>query len=86
MSKTESHAAIRPLRKCAAPHIVQGAISARYATGGDIIRYLGDQDPTSLRMMQAVLAIEEEQADGLDDLQLDFAEQAEDGRGSGNAN
>jgi bacterioferritin len=34
----------------------------------DIIRYLGDQDPTTRRMMEAILSVEEEHADDLADL------------------
>jgi bacterioferritin len=34
----------------------------------DIIRYLGDQDPTTRRMMEGILAVEEEHADELADL------------------
>jgi bacterioferritin len=34
----------------------------------DIIRYLGDHDPTTQRMMEAILAVEEEHADDMADL------------------
>ena len=34
----------------------------------DIIHYLGDQDPTTRRMMESILAVEEEHADELADL------------------
>ena len=36
-------------------------------TYGEIIRYLGDGDPTSRRMMEDILAVEEEHADELAD-------------------
>jgi bacterioferritin len=35
---------------------------------GEIIRYLGDKDPTSRRMFEEILAVEEEHADELADL------------------
>lgn len=38
----------------------------------DIIRYLGDDDPTSRRMMEEILAVEEEHADDLVSLLEDF--------------
>lgn len=34
----------------------------------DVIRYLGDQDPTTRRMLESILAMEEEHADDLADL------------------
>ena len=34
----------------------------------EFIRYLGDQDPTTRRMLESVLAVEEEHADDLADL------------------
>jgi bacterioferritin len=34
----------------------------------EIIRYLGDHDPTTQRMMEAILAVEEEHADDMADL------------------
>jgi len=34
----------------------------------DIIQYLGDQDPTTRRMLEAILAVEEQHADELADL------------------
>ena len=34
----------------------------------DFIRYLGDQDPTTRRMLESILAVEEEHADDLADL------------------
>ena len=34
----------------------------------DVIRYLGDQDPTTRRMLEGILAMEEEHADDLADL------------------
>jgi bacterioferritin len=43
----------------------------------DIIRYLGDQDPTTRRMMEGILAVEEEHADELADLLVAFPEAAE---------
>jgi bacterioferritin len=33
----------------------------------DIIQYLGDQDPTKRRMLEGILAVEEEHADELAD-------------------
>jgi len=38
----------------------------------DIIQYLGDQDPTTRRMMEGILAVEEEHADDLADLLVAF--------------
>ena len=38
----------------------------------DIIRYLGNDDPTSRRMMEEILAVEEEHADDLVSLLEDF--------------
>ena len=38
----------------------------------DIIQYLGDQDPTTRRMMEGILAVEEEHADELADLLVAF--------------
>ena len=38
----------------------------------DIIRYLGDQDPTTRRMMEGILAMEENHADELADLLVAF--------------
>jgi bacterioferritin len=35
---------------------------------GEIIRYIGDKDPTSRRVMEGILAVEEEHADELADL------------------
>ena len=34
----------------------------------EMVRYLGDRDPTSRRMMEEILAVEEEHADDLLDL------------------
>lgn len=34
----------------------------------DFVRYLGDRDPTTRRMMESILAVEEEHADDLADL------------------
>jgi bacterioferritin len=44
---------------------------------GDIVRYLGDQDPTTRRMMEGILAVEEEHADELADLLVAFPDGAE---------
>jgi bacterioferritin len=44
----------------------------------DIIQYLGDQDPTSRRMMEGILATEEKHADELADLLVAFPEAAGD--------
>jgi bacterioferritin len=38
----------------------------------DIIQYLGDRDPTTRRMMEGILAMEEEHADDLADLLVAF--------------
>jgi bacterioferritin len=38
----------------------------------DIIQYLGDKDPTTRRMMEGILAMEEEHADDLADLLVAF--------------
>ena len=38
----------------------------------DIIQYLGDKDPTTRRMMEGILAVEEEHADDLADLLVAF--------------
>jgi bacterioferritin len=47
----------------------------------DIIRYLGDQDPTTRRMLEGILAVEEQHADELADLLVAFpAETAEEVR------
>jgi len=43
----------------------------------DIIRYLGDQDPTTRRMMEGILAMEEEHADDLADLLVSFPDASE---------
>ena len=43
----------------------------------DIIRYLGDQDPTTRRMMEGILAVEEEHADDLADLLVAFPDASE---------
>jgi bacterioferritin len=40
----------------------------------DIIKFLGDQDPTTRRMMEGILAVEEEHADDLADLLVAFPE------------
>jgi len=42
----------------------------------DIIEYLGDQDPTTRRMMEGILAVEEEHADDLADLLVAFPDEA----------
>ena len=43
----------------------------------DIIQYLGNQDPTTRRMMEAILAVEEEHADELAGLLETLPEEAE---------
>ena len=43
----------------------------------DIIKFLGDQDPTTRRMMEGILAVEEEHADDLADLLVAFPESSE---------
>ena len=40
----------------------------------DIVRYLGAHDPTTRRMMEGILAVEEEHADELSDLLVAFPE------------
>ena len=40
------------------------------------IQYLGDQDPTTRRMMEGILAVEEEHADELADLLVAFPDAA----------
>ncbi len=40
----------------------------------DIIKYLGDKDPTTRRLMEWILAVEEEHADDLADLLVAFAD------------
>jgi bacterioferritin len=51
----------------------------------DIIQYLGDQDPTTRRMMEGILAVEEEHADELADLLVAFPEAAQTTRSSAKA-
>ncbi len=48
----------------------------------DIIQYLGDQDPTTRRMMEGILAMEEEHADELADLLVAFPDESEETRRS----
>jgi bacterioferritin len=43
----------------------------------DIIQYLGNQDPTTRRMMEGILAVEEEHADDLAELLVAFPEESE---------
>jgi bacterioferritin len=43
----------------------------------DFIQYLGDQDPTTRRMMEEILAVEEQHADELADLLVAFPEESE---------
>ena len=43
----------------------------------DIIKFLGDQDPTTRRMMEGILAVEEEHADDLADLLVAFPEHSD---------
>jgi len=43
----------------------------------DIIHYLGNEDPTTRRMLEGILAVEEEHADELADLLVAFPEVAE---------
>ena len=38
----------------------------------DIVMYLGDQDPTTRRMLEGILAVEEQHADELADLLVSF--------------
>jgi bacterioferritin len=51
----------------------------------DIIRYLGDQDPTTRRMMEGILAMEENHADELADLLVTVPEEASEGSHSSRA-
>ena len=46
----------------------------------EIIQYLGDQDPTTRRLMESILAVEEEHADELADLLVAFPEAEETAR------
>jgi bacterioferritin (cytochrome b1) len=48
----------------------------------EIIQFLGDKDPTSKRLMEEILAKEEEHADDMSDLL--FAVQPDTGEGAGN--
>jgi bacterioferritin len=48
----------------------------------DIIQYLGDRDPTTRRMLEEILAVEEEHADELSDLLVAFPEASEGSRRS----
>jgi bacterioferritin len=41
----------------------------------EIVQYLGERDPTSRRMMEEILAKEEEHADELSDLLIAFPEE-----------
>lgn len=43
----------------------------------DIVQYLGEKDPTTRRMMEGILAVEEEHADDLADLLVAFPEKSE---------
>jgi len=43
----------------------------------DIIQYLGDRDPTTRRMLEGILAVEEEHADELADLLVAFPDESE---------
>jgi bacterioferritin len=43
----------------------------------DIIKFLGDDDPTTRRMMEGILAVEEEHADDLADLLVAFPDASE---------
>ena len=42
----------------------------------DIIQYLGDRDPTTRRMMEGILAVEEEHADELSELLVAYPEES----------
>ena len=42
---------------------------------GDMIRYLGDHDPTTRRMLEGILAVEEKHADELSDLLVAFPQE-----------
>jgi bacterioferritin len=43
----------------------------------DILQYLGENDPTTRRMMEGILAVEEEHADELADLLVAFPKESE---------
>jgi bacterioferritin len=47
----------------------------------DIIQYLGDQGPTTRRMMEGILAVEEEHADELADPLVALPDAADTARG-----
>jgi len=57
------------IRRCDAPCV--GYISEE--SYGEIVRYLGNDDPTTRRMMESILAVEEEHADDLKTLLETFA-------------
>ena len=42
----------------------------------DFIRYLGEHDPTTRRMLEGILAVEEKHADELSDLLVSFPEES----------
>ena len=42
----------------------------------DIIKYLGDRDPTTRRMMEGILAVEEQHADELSELLVTYPEES----------
>ncbi|HET7262477.1 MAG TPA: ferritin-like domain-containing protein [Casimicrobiaceae bacterium] len=61
--------------------IREDLVAERIAIDGyrDIIRYLADGDPTTRRMMERILAKEEEHADELADLLVTFVEESDAG-------
>jgi bacterioferritin len=65
---------IQTLRRRAREHIAQGAVTPGYHADRDVvlIAYLGDADPTSRRLMEEILAKEEEHADDLANLLEDL--------------
>ena len=58
------------MQPLARARFVEDLVAERIAieTYGEIIRYLGDRDPTSRRMMEEILAVEEEHANDMSDL------------------
>jgi bacterioferritin (cytochrome b1) len=53
---------VKTLRARARKHIEQGAITGSYR---EMIDYVGDKDTTTKRMLEGILAMEEEHADDL---------------------
>ena len=66
---SRSHAEYVP-GESLADMIKENVVAERIAIDSyrDIIQYLGDKDPTTRRMMEGILAVEEEHADEMADL------------------